>query len=586
MKTAFKIVLIYVITGLVWSHFSDLLLLWIDPSGDLKASTHILLLKDLVFIFITAIILFFLIRRQNISIERNAEALNVQNAIHRSTLVEARFKAFALHGNDMITMFDENNKRFYCSPNIERILGYSIDEFTNSEAFALNHPDDTEMTNKLKTSTIENPGKSFPFQWRVKHKNGHWVWIEGSIINLLHVKDVKAIISNFRDVTEHKSIQQRLRQHDDSLYLSNERFRLVSKATRDTIWDCDLATDDIVWNLGLATNFGYADKAVNYNTQWWLSCVHPDDADRVMTKLDQFVALRKEIWEDEYRFRDVKGNYRYVLDKGFISYDSLNEPQRMIGAMQDITALKQSERSLKQMNAELNENAARLALSNEELERFAYVASHDLQEPLRMVSSFLFLLEKKFENELDDTARQYIHFAVDASERMKKLILDLLEYSKVSGSLQEPFVDVDINEVLQTVSETFKSTGQDQNIEIMYSPMPVIKANKTQIFQLFQNLIGNAIKYSKRDIDPKIQIVYTETDDEWVFEVKDNGIGIKEEYFDEIFVIFKRLHGRSEYSGTGIGLATCKKIVESHKGRIWAESKYGFGSSFKFTIKK
>ena len=225
-----------------------------------------------------------------------------------------------------------------------------------------------------------------------------------------------------------------------------------------------------------------------------------------------------------------------------------------------------------------------LAVSNTELEQFAYVASHDLQEPLRMVSSFLNLLEKRMDGQLDDTSRQYIHFAVDGAMRMKKLILALLEYSRV-GTNKEDFAPVDLNEVVQYVTNVLDENIKKNTALITFKFLPVITANKTLITHLFLNLVNNALKYHG-DKEPEIEVGSTEDKDWYIFYVKDNGIGIDPKFFDKIFIIFQRLHNKNEYSGTGIGLAICKKIVEIHKGKIWVESEAGKGSTFYFSIPK
>ena len=256
---------------------------------------------------------------------------------------------------------------------------------------------------------------------------------------------------------------------------------------------------------------------------------------------------------------------------------------RMVVA-NDITDHKRSEGMLEQLNEALKKRAAELALSNAELERFAYIASHDLQEPLRMVSSFLQLLQKRYQGQLDEKAVQYIHYAVDGAERMKALILDLLEYSRV-GSGKETFGPVDMGEVMAEVGETFREKIIAVRARIEIDNLPVIDGDKVQMVQLLQNLIGNALKYRSED-PPIIKIQGYDQPGYWKFSVHDNGIGIDPLFFEKIFVIFQRLHNKNDYSGTGIGLAICKKIVERHWGRIWVESVPAKGSVFHFTITK
>jgi light-regulated signal transduction histidine kinase (bacteriophytochrome) len=236
-----------------------------------------------------------------------------------------------------------------------------------------------------------------------------------------------------------------------------------------------------------------------------------------------------------------------------------------------------------QMNQELQVEKSLLENSNQELEHFAYVASHDLQEPLRMVSSFLQLLQRRYSAQLDEKANRYIAQAVDGSVRMKGLILDLLNYSRVGASQEMQLIDC--NAVLQQVLKTLDGHIEEANVLVTYDKLPTAMADEGQLGQVFQNLIGNAIKF-QRDVRLQIHIGVEEDASEWVFRVVDNGIGIDEAYVERIFVIFQRLHTREEYPGTGIGLAICKKIVERHGGRIWLTSEVGEGTTFYFSLPK
>ncbi|MEI8058619.1 MAG: ATP-binding protein [Ferruginibacter sp.] len=219
----------------------------------------------------------------------------------------------------------------------------------------------------------------------------------------------------------------------------------------------------------------------------------------------------------------------------------------------DISARKNSEKELLLLNEQLKISSKELINTNIELERFAYVASHDLQEPLRMVSSFIQLFEKKYSDTVDDTGKQYIRFAVDGAERMKTLIRDLLQYSRAgSGPLE--IIDVDMNEVMKEVQMIFRNETINMHVDIIIQHLPVIRANTSTMLQLMQNLVGNAIKYNDKE-RPIIKVSGSENDTEWIISVKDNGIGIDPEFSDKIFVIFKRLHAKDKYSGTGIGLS-------------------------------
>ncbi|MCF2447430.1 PAS domain-containing protein [Dyadobacter sp. CY345] len=251
----------------------------------------------------------------------------------------------------------------------------------------------------------------------------------------------------------------------------------------------------------------------------------------------------------------------------------------------DITERKITEAQLKEMHQELEKHIKVLAVSNAELEQFAYVASHDLQEPLRMVTSFLTLLEKKYGESLDEKARVYIYYAVDGAKRMRQIILDLLDFSRVGKNKENP-EKVNVDEVICEILTLYQKKIKDKKAKIEYSEMPQIMAFKAPLRQVFQNLISNALKYQRKDQSPHVKIVSIDTPTHWKFSVTDNGLGINNEYFEKIFVIFQRLHNREDYSGTGMGLAITKKIVESLDGEIWVESEEGKGSTFYFTIAK
>jgi PAS domain S-box-containing protein len=252
--------------------------------------------------------------------------------------------------------------------------------------------------------------------------------------------------------------------------------------------------------------------------------------------------------------------------------------RRFVGQViltKDITERIRSEEALRTY-------ADQLEQSNQELERFAYIASHDLREPLRTISSYTQLLSRRYKGQLDDDADEFISYAVDGANRMEQLIDDLLEYSRV-GTRGKPFEQADTKEVLRRVLKILHASIDESQAKISFNGMPTVIADTMQLGQLFQNLVGNAIKF-RSDRPLEIQIESEREGEEWHFVFSDNGIGIEAKYFDRIFQIFQRLHSRDKYPGTGIGLALCKRIVDRHGGRIWVESEAGVGSSFHFTL--
>jgi len=230
---------------------------------------------------------------------------------------------------------------------------------------------------------------------------------------------------------------------------------------------------------------------------------------------------------------------------------------------------------------ELQQTAKELARSNAELEQFAYIASHDLQEPLRTIASYAQLLKKKITKHLDDDTALFLFYLIDGSQRMQTMIRDLLTYSRVS-SQKIFFKQTNLNKILSKVAESLSLIINEKDAQVQWDSLPEIVCDPVQIERLFQNLVGNALKFCKNK--PRVSITAAKKEKTWQISIKDNGIGIDREYIDDIFGIFKRLHRRNEYSGTGIGLSICKKIVEQHGGEIWVESKEKEGSVFNFTI--
>jgi PAS domain S-box-containing protein len=256
----------------------------------------------------------------------------------------------------------------------------------------------------------------------------------------------------------------------------------------------------------------------------------------------------------------------------------LESPEGILvtAAIRDITVRREAE-------AHLAQKAEELKRSNEELEQFAYVASHDLQEPLRMVASYTQLLSKRYKGRLDSDADEFIAFAVDGASRMQRLIQDLLAYSRV-GKRGGELVDVSGEEALQQAVINLRGAIEESGAHVTHDPLPRVMADDVQLTQLLQNLVGNAIKYQKPGV-PLVHIsAARDGEGMWLFSIRDNGLGIDPKFFERIFGMFQRLHKREEYAGTGMGLAICKKIVERHGGKIWVESEPGAGSTFCFTL--
>ena len=291
-------------------------------------------------------------------------------------------------------------------------------------------------------------------------------------------------------------------------------------------------------------------------------------------------------------YRPTTNERVWLLVNAEPAFNEIGEIDHVICTIQDITdeflltqSLSKSRDELKILTEDLKIKTEQLSKSNADLEQFAYAASHDLQEPLRMVTSFLTKLDEKYGELIDEKGKRYLYFAVDGALRMKQLVNDILAFSKV-GSAAEALQPVDIQQIIDEIKIMQRSEIGLSNAQLICCPLPVVNTLKTPVKQVFGNLVSNALKYRRTDAAPRIEISYAETPSHYQFSITDNGIGVSPDYFEKIFIIFKRLHTKDEYEGTGIGLAIVKKNVELLGGRIWVESALGTGSTFHFTIAK
>ncbi len=374
------------------------------------------------------------------------------------------------------------------------------------------------------------------------------------------------VLVSITDLTEHRRIEEALRE-------SEIKFRSITQSATDAIISADSDDNIISWNKGAQTIFGYTEEEALGKSltiiiperhrdahKKGLERVNSTGEKRIIGKTIELVGMRKDGSE-------------FPLELSLSTWKT--ETRRLYsGIIRDITERKQAEEKLKQTLTELER-------SNKDLEQFAYAASHDLQEPLRTVSNFSQLLGRRYKGELDAKADQFIGFIVDGATRMQQMIDDLLAYSRVS-TRAKPFQPTDCEIVFNQALTNLKVAIEESDALVTHDPLPTVIADASQMVQLFQNLLSNAIKFRKEK--PSITVSAVQREDEWLFSVEDNGIGIAPEFMEHIFKMFQREHASAEYPGTGVGLAICKKIVERHGGRIWVKSEQGKGSMFYFTI--
>ncbi len=449
------------------------------------------------------------------------------------------------------------------------ILGYSEQELLGLTGRQISHPDDLDAINAQRPRLYAGEIDAVRLEKRYLRKDRSVVWVAFTMtVERDAAGKPQYEIAVFDDITTRK-------QAEMALCESEERYRQTFELAASGIAHVDLTGRFIRVNRSLCEILGYGETELIGRSPKEIS--HPDDRD--LTD-----AARARVHDGE--LNSVRFEKRYIRRNGAtvwvelavaLARDPHGHPLYEVALFDDITARKQAEAELKEAHLELKR-------SNAELEQFAYVASHDLQEPLRMMSSYTQLLLRRYGDKFDQDAREFMHYVVDGAARMKQLIEDLLAYSRV-GTRAKDFGDADVEAALRRAVTNLKAAIGETDAAVTWDPLPKVKADNVQLAQLFQNLIGNALKFRSACV-PRVHVSVSQKEAEWEFSVRDNGIGIEPQYFERIFMVFQRLHNKAEYPGTGIGLAICKKVVERHGGRIWVESQPGAGSAFYFTLPK
>ena len=433
------------------------------------------------------------------------------------------------------------------------------------------HPEDREqfiLSRKHTIDTLE-PGTQ---EYRVVRTDGQVVWVlaRRQVLTDDSGKGARLLVAMI-DITDRKHAEAALRE-------SETRFRSLTQLSSDWYWEQDAA-------FGLTFMSGRMGERTGLDAAAYLGRKRWDTPALNLTE-DDWLQHRAQLERHE-PFRNFEmqrpiegGGSRWISLSGEPLFDEHGHFAGYRGVGTDITERKQAEIALREAHEELKR-------SNAELEQFAYVASHDLQEPLRMVSSYTQLLLRRFGEKFDGDSREFMGYIVDGAARMKQLIEDLLAYSRV-GTRGKEFREVSVEEVLRRAVSNLRTAIQESSAAVTWDALPTVLGDDTQLTQLFQNLIGNALKFRSASV-PRIHVFVSQQSGAGAgvhFMVRDNGIGIEPQYFERIFMVFQRLHNKADYPGTGIGLAICKKVVERHGGRIWVESRPGEGSAFHFTLPK
>ncbi len=453
------------------------------------------------------------------------------------------------------------------SAGCKKLYGYTSEEFFEDEKLwhRLIYPPDKEIR-KSYLDKLRN-GKQVVVQYRIVHKDKSILWIENKIMPVLNETGTLIRIDGVTgDITERKHAEEQLEKSFSLLEATLE-------STADGILVADLNGSMVRWNNRFLEMWKIPDEIMNTGKdEKGIAFVLNQ-----LTNPEEFTSKIKELMESKEAM-----SFDMLTFKDGRIFERYSQPQVINGlcvgrvwSFRDVSASKKSELALIKSEASLE-------LKNQELEQFVYVASHDLQEPLRTITGFIKLLQDKFMASPDEKTKKFFDFILEGAERMKILIQDLLDYSRIGK--KDTKKTVDCNQLLINVIADLGAAINETGAIINYEALPVIEGYPVDMKQLFQNLIMNAIKFRKENIVPFINITVKQEKDHFQFCVKDNGIGIEKYQSERVFIIFQRLHNRTEYEGSGIGLANCKKIVELHGGKIWLTSEPGVGTAFFFTI--
>jgi PAS domain S-box-containing protein len=500
------------------------------------------------------------------------------------------------------------------------MVGYTREELFNRALNEITHPDDYNEGAGFRDQLMRGAIRSATGEKRFLHKDGPIIWARRTMsIVCDDAGKPQYVISIVEDISNRKQVERRQAlEHAVTLLLADARS--IAEAIPRVI---EIMCESLGYAYGARWVLDTTKERMLRSTEsWCASELAVDEFRRTSTSrietLGKPGGLNREVWattapvwianvaqESTLGRREaalhaglhsafafpllVGGEFYGVME--FFGREVRPRDERVLEIAHTVgnqigqfIARKQAEAALRDANDQLTHKAQELARSNAELEQFAYVASHDLQEPLRMIASYTQLILRRYGDRFDGDAKEFMDFIVDGATRMKQLIEDLLAYSRV-GTHGKEFQPTDCEAALQKALVNLRAAIESGVATVTHDPLPTVNADGFQLVQLFQNLIGNAIKF-KGAQTPRIHISVEERVDTWMFAVKDNGIGIDSEYFERIFMVFQRLHSRADYPGTGIGLAICKKVVDRHGGRIWIESQAGLGSTFYFTLPK
>ncbi|MCU1335741.1 MAG: sensory transduction histidine kinase [Bryobacterales bacterium] len=357
-----------------------------------------------------------------------------------------------------------------------------------------------------------------------------------------------------------------------------ERFELAADAAKIGFHESLTPEGQQIWNPAMERLFGLVPGTFEGTYTDWVKRIHPEDRASFEASRRAWIEQGHSEFKFQYRILLADGQIRWMEERSRLFFSESGSLTRIAGASIDVTELRESQQAQKQRSTEL-------ARANEELQRFVYAVAHDLQEPLRGIGTMTQLFLNQAGGTLQTDSARLLDSVLSNADRMKRLIQDVLEFARIGDGPGLKAFDIDSGSVVGLAVKNLRQNIDESGAKISFDSLPIVRANDGQLLRVFQNLIANAIKYRAERM-PEVHVSAASNDEEWIFSVRDNGIGIDPKYHDQIFGTFQRLHSRAEYEGNGLGLAICKRIIERHDGRIWVESESGKGATFYFTIPK
>ncbi len=497
-------------------------------------------------------------------------------AEERLAAKEMHFRSLIENSAEGISLMDEFSNNIYRSPAAEKIIGKMP---TGGDTKKLTHPDDLEMLKNIHLEVLKSPGVPIDFQARFLHAEGHYIWLEGKFTNLLNVKDVNAIVTNYRDITDRKNAEA-------AIVRAEANYREIFDKASDGIYVHNIPTGTIIdSNERAAEITGYSkEEILSISSR---KCVTRSTEHNIIptaVHLQKAAAGEPQLFEWLSRKKDGSFTWLEVnLKKATIAGE-----ERILSFFREINDRKKAQEQFEKLNEELEQKVIlrtqQLKRTNEELEAFSYSVSHDLRAPLRAIIGFSTILQEDYITNLDDEAKRITNVIISNTKRMGQLIDDLLTFSRM-GRQHILSTDVNNNELVsEIIGEMDKKEHKHKKINWTLHQLPSVNADMNIMRQVWVNLISNAVKYSEKVAEPKIEIGAAEGNNEVTFYVKDNGVGFNEKYKDKLFKVFQRLHTTDEFEGTGIGLAIVEKIISRHGGKVWAHAEVDKGACFYFSL--